>query len=40
METFNCIETIAISECKQLSSNLFENEITDKLIAYMSSISI
>ena len=27
-------------ECKQIISNSFKNQITDKLISYMSSVSI
>ena len=33
---FNCWETIALILCKQISSNLFKNEITYKLFTYKS----
>ena len=33
MKPFNCVETIAIHMNKQISSNLFQNEIIDKLIS-------
>ena len=34
MKPFNCVETIAMLECKQISSNSFKNEITFKLFNY------
>ena len=34
MKPFNCVETIAILMCKQMSSNSFENEITYKVFTY------
>ena len=34
------VETIAILMCKQICSNTFKNEITDKLISYILCISI
>ena len=30
LKTFNCVETIAIQVCKDISSNLFNNKITYK----------
>ena len=38
MKLFNCIETIAIQVGKQISSNSFKSEATDKLISYISYI--
>ena len=35
MKPFNYVERIAILMCKQISSNLFKDEITDKLISYI-----
>ena len=40
MMMMNYVETIAILVCKQISSNAFKNEITNKLIGYISCISI
>ena len=34
--SFNGVETIAIVVCKQITSNSFKNEITDKLISHTS----
>ena len=38
IEPFKCVETITILECKQISSNLFKNEITLKLSTYKSYV--
>ena len=35
LKLFNCLETIAILVRKQVSSNSFKDEITDKLILYV-----
>ena len=40
MKPFICVETTAILICKQISSNLFKEEITEKFISYISCISI
>ena len=40
LKLFNCVETIRILVCKENSSNSFKIEITDKLISYVSCISI
>ena len=40
LQPSNLVETIAILVCKQISSHPFKNEITDKLISYISCISI
>ena len=38
MKPFNCAKTIAILVCKQISCNSFKNQISDKLISYISYI--
>ena len=40
LKPFNCVKTIAKLVCKQISSNTFKNEITDKLISNISYITI
>ena len=40
MKIFNCIETIAKLDCKQISSNSFENEIIYELFTYLRIIHI
>ena len=37
---FNCIQTVAIIMCKQISSNSFKNKMTNKLFNYKSYIYI
>ena len=32
LKPFNYVETIAIQMCKQINSNLFKNEINNKLL--------
>ena len=39
MKWFNCVETIAILVCNQISSNSFKNEIIDKLISLHKNVS-
>ena len=38
LKPFECIKTIAILVCKQVSSNSFKNEITVKLIFYLPTL--
>ena len=40
MKPFNCVETIVILVCKQICSNTFKNEITDKIFFYKSCMYI
>ena len=40
LKPFNCMETIATVQYKQISSNSFKNEITDKLFTYKSYMYI
>ena len=37
---FNCLKTITIQMCKQITSNTFKNEITYKLFNYKSYMYI
>ena len=34
LEPFNCVQTIVILVCKQISSESFKNKITYKLLTY------
>ena len=36
----NCVETITMLECKQINSNPFKKFMTDKLISYISFVTI
>ena len=40
LETFNCVQTILllILVCQQISSDLFKNKITNKLLTYKSYV--
>ena len=38
LELFNCVQTIVILVCKQISSDSFQNKITNKLLTYKSNI--
>ena len=40
MKSFNSVEAIAILECKQMNSNSFYNEITNKLLTHKSGMYI
>ena len=40
MKPFNCIESIGLLVCKQISSNSFKNEIIDKLIRHIMYIDL
>ena len=38
LEPFNCVQTLVIHVCKQISSHTFKNKITNKLLTYKSYI--
>ena len=38
LEPFNCVQTIVILVYKQISSDLFKNKITSKLLTYKSYV--
>ena len=40
MKASNCVESIAILVCKQISSNSFKNKITDEVFIYNSCMYI
>ena len=34
LEPFNCVQTMVILVCKQISSDSFETKITNKILTY------